>query len=131
MPTKRYAAGSQRSVYRNGDFRVDAGVVYRGAQVMTADEYRDLITFLGTKFGEVDARFQRAEVGLADVRREMHEFRDEVDRRFDDVDQRMVAGFAEVKDLLSVSHAGPDRRVGRLERRVGRLDRRMKRLEEE
>jgi hypothetical protein len=84
---------------------------------MTTDEYRDLIAFLGTKFGEVDAqfravdaRFQRVEVGLDDMRREMHEFRGEVDRRFSDVDQRMAAGFAEVKDLLRVS-----RRVKRLE----------------
>ncbi|MBI2159320.1 MAG: hypothetical protein HYW08_18120 [candidate division NC10 bacterium] len=82
---------------------------------MTTDEYRDLIAFLGTKFGEVDARFRavdarfdRVEAGLADVRRE-------VDRRFDDSDQKMAAGFAEVKDLIRVSHAGLDRRVKRLE----------------
>ena len=87
-----------------------AGGVYRGPQVMTTDEYRDLIAFLGTKFGEVDGRFQRVEAGVDDMRREMHEFRDEVDRRFSDVDQRMAAGFAEVKDLLRVS-----RRVKRLE----------------
>ena len=87
-----------------------AGGVYRGPQVMTTDEYRDLIAFLGTKFGEVDGRFQRVEAGVDDMRREMHEFRGEVDRRFSDVDQRMAAGFAEVKDLLRVS-----RRVKRLE----------------
>jgi hypothetical protein len=50
------------------------GVVYRGSQAMTTDEYRDLIAYLGTKFGEVDTRFQRVEAGLADVRREMFEF---------------------------------------------------------
>lgn len=50
------------------------GVVYRGSQAMTTDEYRDLIAYLGTKFGEVDPRFQRVEAGLADVRREMFEF---------------------------------------------------------
>ena len=112
--------------------------MYRGAQVMTTDEYRELIVFLGTKFGEmdaqfrgvnaqfraVDARFERVEAGL-------QEFRDEVDRRFSDVDQKMAAGFAEVKDLLRVSHAGLDRRVGRLEHRMDRFGRRVKRLEEE
>ena len=104
---------------------------------MTTDEYRDLIAFLGTKFSEVDAqfravdaRFQRVEVGLGDVRREMHEFQHEVDRRFSDVDQRMATGFAEVKDLLRVSHIGLDRRVTRVEGRVGWLGRRVKRLEE-
>src|SRR3989338_1505638 len=34
-----------------------AGGAYRGAQVMTTDEYRELMTFLGTKFGEMDSRF--------------------------------------------------------------------------
>ncbi|OGL16785.1 MAG: hypothetical protein A3F92_02440 [Candidatus Rokubacteria bacterium RIFCSPLOWO2_12_FULL_71_22] len=82
---------------------------------MTTDEYRELMTFLGTKFGEMDSRFQRVETGLGDVRREMFEFRGAVDRRFNDVDRRMADGFAEVKDLLRVSHAGLDRRVKRLE----------------
>lgn len=82
---------------------------------MTTDEYRDLIAYLGTKFGEVDTRFQRVEAGLADVRRETFEFRGEVDRRFTDVDQRMATGFAEVKDLLRVSHIGAGRsKQGRL-----------------
>ena len=56
---------------------------------MTTDEYRELIAFLGTKFGEVDIQFQavgdrlqRVETGLADVRRDMFEFRGEVDERF-------------------------------------------------
>ena len=47
------------------------------------------------------------------------------------VDQKMTAGFAEVKDFLRVSHAGLDRRVGRLEHRMDRFGRRVKRLEEE
>ena len=107
-------------VYRSGDFRIGAGVVYRGSQAMTTDEYRDLIAYLRTKFGEVDTRFRAVDSRFERLEREMQEFRGEVDRRFTDVDQRMATGFAEVKDLLRVSHAGLDRRVGRLERRVGR-----------
>lgn len=89
---------------------------------MTTDEYRELIAFLGTKFGEVDTQFQavgdrlqRVETGLADVRRDMFEFRGEVDDRFRVFRAEVAAGFAEVKDLLRVSHAGLDRRVKRLE----------------
>ena len=51
----------------------------------------------------MDARFERVEAGLADVRREMHESRDDVDERFRESRAEMAAGFAEVKDLLSVS----------------------------
>ena len=89
--------------------------MYRGAQVMTTDEYRELIVFLGTKFGEMDAQFRAVDARFERVEAGLQEFRDEVDRRFSDVDQKMAAGFAEVKDLLRVSHTGLDRRVKRLE----------------
>ena len=105
--------------------------MYRGAQVMTTDEYRELIVFLGTKFGEMDAQFRAVDARFERVEAGLQDFRDEADRRFSDVDQKMAAGFAEVKDLLRVSHAGLDRRVGRLEHRMDRFGRRVKRLEEE
>lgn len=78
-------------------------------EAMTNDEYRKLIAFLGTKFGEVDAnfraidaRFGLVDASLAQIRAEMHEFRHEVDGRFRHVHDEMDTRFEEVKGLIRV-----------------------------
>ena len=85
---------------------------------MTNDEYRQLIEFLGRKFGEVDRQFVevRAELadlrggltmvqdGLAETRGELTNFRQETRREFDGV-----------RALIRLSYADLDRRVRPLE----------------
>jgi len=45
-----------------------------------------------------------------------------LNRRHEELRTEMAAGFHEVRELLSVSHSGLDRRVTVLERRVDRLE---------
>lgn len=85
---------------------------------MTNGEYRQLIEFLGQKFGEVDRQFVevRAEMvdmrrgltmvqdGLTETRQDLAAFKDETQREF-----------ADVKALIRLSYADLDRRVRGLE----------------
>ena len=85
---------------------------------MTNGEYRQLIGFLGQKFGNVDRQFVEVRAEMADMRRgltmvqdgvtetrqHLVAFKDETQREFDDV-----------KTLIRLSYADLDRRVRGLE----------------
>ena len=59
--------------------------------MMTSDEYRDLVDFLGRQFAAIDQRFAA------------------IDRRFDSLERRVEDGFRDVLDHLDAIY-------GRLER---------------
>lgn len=74
---------------------------------MTNDEYRQLIEFLGQKFGEVDRQFVEVrrdiamlQDGLTETRGELTAFRQETRREFEDV-----------RALIRLSYADLDRRA--------------------
>jgi methylaspartate ammonia-lyase len=85
---------------------------------MTNDEYRQLIGFLGQKFGEVDRQFVEVRAEMADMRRGLTMVQDGVTETrqdlaaFKDETQRE---FADVKTLIRLSYADLDRRVRGLE----------------
>jgi methylaspartate ammonia-lyase len=85
---------------------------------MTNDEYRQLIGFLGQKFGEVDRQFVEVRAEMADMRRGLTMVQDGVTETrqdlaaFKDETQRE---FADVKTLIRLSSADLDRRVRGLE----------------
>jgi hypothetical protein len=82
---------------------------------MTDAQYRQLIAFLGERFSEVDARFQRVDTQISDlrteVRAEIHALRDDVDLRFREFRSEVRVEFDEVKGMIRLL----DRRVERLE----------------
>ena len=85
---------------------------------MTNGEYRQLIGFLGQKFGEVDRQFVEVRAEMADMRRGLTMVQDGVTETrqhlaaFKDETQRE---FADVKTLIRLSSADLDRRVRGLE----------------
>jgi uncharacterized protein YceH (UPF0502 family) len=54
---------------------------------------------------------------------------EKLDRRIDDLEQRMERGFAETQAMIKFSHAELDRRVSRLEQSFADLQARIERLE--
>ena len=85
---------------------------------MTTGEYRQLIEFLGQKFGEVDRQFVEVRAEMADMRRGLTMVQDGLTETrqdlaaFKDETQRE---FADVKTLIRLSSADLDRRVRGLE----------------
>jgi len=81
---------------------------------MTNGEYRQLIGFLGQKFGEVDRQFVEVRAEMADMRRGLTMVQDGVTETrqhlaaFKDETQRE---FADVKTLIRLSSADLHRRV--------------------
>jgi len=67
---------------------------------MTTGEYRQLIEFLGQKFGEVDRQFVEVRAEMADMRRGLTMVQD---------------GLTETRQGLALSYADLDRRARGLE----------------
>mgnify|MGYP001600216995 FL=1 len=97
-------------LYRPGHSHFRVRVVYGCSERdMTNDEYTQLIAFLSAQFTKVDGRFRIVDASLAQIRSEIHEFRDEVDRRFRKVDAKIDARVGELKGLIGLSCADLDR----------------------
>lgn len=85
---------------------------------MTNDEYRQLIEFLGQKFGEVDRQFVEVRAEMADMRRGLTMVQDGLTETRQDLAAfkgETQREFADVKALIRASHTTLDRRGRRLE----------------